>query len=69
MNLRQCYQTPKYMRRCDQSFIAFGPPDVDYIADPDTDVSYDGKKWFHLLGSIYFTQFKLDEPEPRIAGM
>jgi len=43
MNLNQCYQTPKYLRTNDQSFKAFGPPAVDYIANHDIDVRYDGR--------------------------
>jgi len=45
----QCYETPKYMRRNDESWVGLGPH-AEIISQHDIDVSYDGKKWFHLFG-------------------
>ncbi len=46
---RNCYKDPEYVRRNDESWVLFGRH-VENITDHDIDVSYDGKKWFHLFG-------------------
>jgi len=54
----QCYQNPAYMRRNDQSWASLTRHAED-IAQHDVDVSYDGKKWFHLFGD-----YCLEDSEP-----
>ncbi len=45
----QCYGQPNYIRHNDESFAMFGRH-TEYITNHDVDVSYDGRKWFHLFG-------------------
>ncbi len=49
-------QQPKYMRRNNTSHMGFVRTEdhvlVDDITDADIDVSYNGQRWFHLLGRL-----------------
>jgi hypothetical protein len=40
---------PRYIRRNDDTITVFGKNSQN-IEGQDLDVSYDGKKWFHLFG-------------------
>ena len=46
----QCYKNPRYMRQNDRFWNIWATKDVEVISEHDIDVSYDGKKWFHLFG-------------------
>jgi len=49
----QCYKDPKYMRRNDESWAALTRHE-ETLSQHDIDVSYDGKKWFHLFWRSQF---------------